>query len=195
MDTSPLTELKAVNLMLRVDGEAPVDTLDDSAFSEVATARAVLEEVARDEQTEGYAFNTDYNRQFTPDALTGHIALPADTLWIKPTGYSIGLDVVERGRKLYNLATNSYVFTTPVYLDVCMFLPFDSLPSYARSYIGIKAARRYQKNATGSQRQDLFTAEDEATARASMKKADQRARRRGTFRTAYGASLITRRPI
>ncbi|MGE6697453.1 hypothetical protein ACQKH5_07170 [Hyphomonas sp. NPDC076900] len=195
MDTSPLTELKAVNIMLRIDGEAPVSTLDDTGFSEVADALATLEEISREEQTRGWAFNTDYERQFSPDAMSGHIELPDDVLWIRPSHYSIGLDIVERDRKLYNLRTNSYVFTQPVWLDVCYFLPFDSLPSYARNLIAIRAGRRYQKNATGSARQDMFTKEDEDDAKAEMKKADQRARRRGHFRSPKGASTITRRPL
>lgn len=195
MDTSPLTELKAVNIMLRIDGEAPVSTLDDTGFSEVAGALATLEEISREEQTRGWAFNTDYARQFSPDAMSGHIELPDDVLWIRPSHFSIGLDIVERDRKLYNLRTNSYVFTQPVWLDVCYFLPFDSLPSYARNLIAIRAGRRYQKNATGSQRQDMFTREDEEDARAEMKKAEGRARRRGHFRASQGASTITRRPL
>lgn len=195
MDTSPLTELKAVNIMLRIDGEAPVSTLDDTGFSEVADALATLEEISREEQTRGWAFNTDYERQFSPDAMSGHIELPADVLWIRPSHYSIGLDIAERDRKLYNLRTNSYVFTQPVWLDVCYFLPFDSLPSYARNLIAIRAGRRYQKNATGSARQDMFTKEDEDDAKAEMKKAEGRARRRGHFRSAKGASTITRRPL
>lgn len=195
MDTSPLTELKAVNIMLRIDGEAPVSTLDDTGFSEVADALATLEEISREEQTRGWAYNTDYERQFSPDALSGHIDLPDDVLWIRPSHWSIGLDIVERDRKLYNLRTNSYVFTQPVWLDVCYFLPFNSLPSYVRNLIAIRAGRRYQKNATGSQRQDMFTQEDEADARAEMKKAEGRARRRGHFRSTRGAASITRRPL
>ncbi len=195
MAIAPLTELDAVNMILRNDGEAPVDTLDDTGFSEVADARAVLNNISAEEQTRGWAYNTDFALRILPDAITGQIALTDDILWVRPASYSVGLDVVERGRKLYNNTDHSYVFTQPVFLDICRFLPFDHLPAYARVHMAIRAARRYQAQATGSARQDSFTMEHEIKAEAEAKKADQRARRRGHFRTQRGAAAITRRPL
>jgi hypothetical protein len=195
MEIAPLTELEAVNMILRNDGEAPVDTLDDTGFSEVADARAFLRNISNEEQVRGWAFNTEYAVRVLPDALTGHIALTDDVLWVRPASYSYGLDIVERGRKLYNNQGNTYVFTGPVYIDICRLLPFNELPVYARTFIAIRAARRYQSTSTGSQRQDAFTQEHEIKAEAECKKADQRARRRGHFRTPRGIASIHRRPF
>ena len=195
MEIAPLTELEAVNIILRNDGEAPVDSLDETGFSEVADARAVLRNISNEEQTHGWAYNTEYAVRVLPDALTGHIALTDDVLWVRPASYSYGLDIVERGRKLYNNQGNTYVFTQPVYIDICRLLPFNELPAYARVHIAIRAARRYQAQATGSVRQDAFTREDEDRALASLKKSDQRSRRRGHFRTPRGYDTINRRPM
>lgn len=195
MEIAPLTELEAVNIILRNDGETPVDTLLDTGFSEVADALAMLRNISNEVQTDGWAFNTEYALRLIPDAITGHIPLSEDILWVRPSSYSYGLDIVERGRKLYNNVGNTYVFASPVYIDACRLLPFDELPAYARVYIAIRAARRYQKNSTGSSTQDQFTREDEVRAEAGCKKADQRTRRRGHFRSPKGRDSINRRPI
>jgi hypothetical protein len=195
MALAPLTELDAVNMILRNDGEAPVDSLADSGFSEVADAQAVLVNISAEEQTRGWAYNTDYEVRLVPDAISGHVTLSDDVLWVRPAAWSLGMDVIERGRKLYNLRTNSYVFTEPVTLDICRFYPFDALPAYARVHIAIRAARRYQAQGTGSPRQDSFTLEHELKAEANCLKADQRARRRGNFRRGRGLMAIQRSPM
>lgn len=195
MSIAPLTELDAVNMILRNDGEAPVDTLDDTGFSEVADASSVLNNISAEEQTRGWAYNTDYEVRLIPDAITGYIELSADVLWVRPAYLSLGMDVVERARKLYNLQTNSYVFTQPLYLDICRFFPFDAIPAYARVHVAIRAARRYQAQGTGSPKQDSFTLEHELKAEANCLKADQRARRRGHFRRGAGLNAIQRRPL
>ena len=194
MNTSPLTELDAVNIILRNDGEAPVASLDESGFSEAADAAAALEEVSRTVQDGGWAFNTDYSRKMLPD-VSQEIVLPDTTLWIRPTYVSANLSVVERGRKLYDLSNNTYEFKQAVYLDICQMLDFTELPSSARYYITLRAARLYQARSTGSPRQNSLTEIDEMRAQASLKKADNRARPRGHFRTARGRRDILRRPI
>lgn len=194
MNTNPLTELDAVNIILRNDGEAPVASLDEAGFDEAADAQAALEEVSRTVQDGGWAFNTDFKRKFTPD-INSEIALPADTLWIKPTYASQAMSVVERGRKLYDLESNSYEFPQPVYLDVCQMLDFSDLPSAARYYIAIRAARLYQSRATGSGSQNSFTEQDEMRAQASLRKADLRAKPRGMFRNPGQSRLLLRRPL
>jgi len=194
MNTNPLTELDAVNIILHNDGEAPVATLDEAGFGDAAAAQAVLEEISRTVQDGGWAFNVDFKRTFTP-SVDDEIVLPADTLWIKPTLSSQAMSLVERGRKLYDLDNNSYTFTRPVYLDVCQMLDFTDLPSAARYYITIRAARTYQARGTGSGSQNAFTEMDELRAQASLKKADLRARPRGFFRNPNNARVLVRRPL
>ena len=194
MNTTPITELDAVNIILDNDGEAPVASLDEAGFDEAAGAQAVLEEISRTVQDGGWAFNTDFNRKLSPD-LNGDIVLPADTLWVKPTFVDEAMTVVERGRKLYDLLNNTYTFTQGVHLDICQMLDFAELPSAARYYITLRAARVYQARSTGSGSQNAFTESDEARAQASLKKADLRARPRGHFRNPAQARLLVRRPL
>ena len=194
MNTNPITELDAVNIILRNDGEAPVATLEEAGFDEAADAQAALEEVSRTVQDGGWAFNTDFNRKLSPD-LNGDIVLPADTLWVKPTYVDEAMTVVERGRKLYDLVDNTYTFTKAVHLDVCQMLDFADLPSAARYYITIRAARVYQARSTGSGSQNAFTEQDEMRAQAALRKADLRARPRGFFRNPAQSRLLVRRPL
>lgn len=194
MNTNPITELDAVNIILRNDGEAPVASLDENGFSEAADAQAALEEVSRTVQDGGWAFNTDFDRKLSPD-LNDEIILPADTLWVKPTYTDEAMTIVERGRKLYDLANNTYTFSQPVHLDICQMLDFPDLPSAARYYITIRAARVYQARATGSPTQNSFTEVDEMRAQASLKKADLRARPRGHFRNPAQSRVLIRRPL
>lgn len=194
MNTNPITELDAVNIILRNDGEAPVAALEEAGFDEAADAQAALEEVSRTVQDGGWAFNTDFNRKLSPD-LNGDIVLPADTLWVKPTYVDEAMTVVERGRKLYDLVDNTYTFTKAVHLDVCQMLDFADLPSAARYYITIRAARVYQARSTGSGSQNAFTEQDEMRAQAALRKADLRARPRGFFRNPAQSRLLVRRPL
>lgn len=194
MNTNPITELDAVNIILRNDGEAPVAQLDENGFDEASDAQAALEEISRTVQDSGWAFNTDFNRKLSPD-LNGDILLPADTLWVRPSASDKAMTVVERGRKLYDLVSNSYTFNQPVHLDVCQMLDFADLPSAARYYITIRAARVYQARATGSGSQNAFTEQDEMRAQAALRKADLRARPRGHFRNPAQSRVLTRRPM
>ena len=194
MILTPLTELEAVNIILENDGEAPVNALDDSGFSESGKAQRVLREISRKVQNKGWAFNTDYERKFSPD-VSDEIVLPTNTLKIKPTYLSQELRLVERGRKLYDLDKNTYVFSTPVYLNVVQMLDFEDLPAPARDYITIRAARVYQARVTGSGSQDGFTKDEEFEALSTFKSADRQARPRGFFRNPINARLNLRRPI
>lgn len=194
MNTDPLTELDAVNIILENDGEAPVASLDEDGFADVGKAQRVLRMVSRAVQTDGWAFNTDFERKFTPN-VDDEITLPADTLYVRPAGNSAGIRVVERGRKLYNLDTNSYTFTQPVYMDICQMLDFTDLPAAARNYVSVRAARVYQASGTGSPQQNAFTENDEFYARASLRRADLRSRPRGFFRNPREARKLVRRPL
>lgn len=190
----PLSLLEAVNIILANDGETGVSALDeDNEFSESGKAEATLHEISRAIQTDGHGFNTDFERKFTP-TVGNEIELPASTLSVTPSGISETLEVVERGRKLYNLDTHSYTFTSPVYLDVVSFLAWDDLPSAVRYYVAVRAARVYQARNTGSPQQNSYTESDEMRAEAAFKKSDRRMRKRGFFRNPRNAYGLRRSP-
>ena len=72
----PMKELDAVNTMLLVAGESPVDTLDGEVLNvDAIQARQALSATSRDVQVEGWHFNTEYNVRLLPSPpLPGEVA-------------------------------------------------------------------------------------------------------------------------
>jgi len=183
MNLTATTELEAVNVILKNDGEEPVATLDENGFSPAQEAREVLHETSRRLQLHGYNFNTDKCRSFSPD-VDGFITLGSNVLAIQPVQGVEGYSLQQRGQRVYNSSTFSYEFEQPIKVNAVTFLPWDELPEYARNYIAIKAARLYQKRETTSDLMDAFTAEDEGRAKAEFRRNENRAERPNVLKTA-----------
>lgn len=168
MDLTPMTELDAVNLMLSVIGESPVNSLSVSGLADVAVAQQILEETSREVQEKGWTFNTE-DRVTLPFTAGGEINIPSNALRIKlDEGYDGSL--TQRGSRMYDRENHTYVFDTTRTLafQITYMLAFEELPQAARSYIAIAAARKFQKRAISSDQLEKFTAEDEAQAKAQL---------------------------
>lgn len=161
----PMTELDAVNAMLISIGEQPVNTLEVTDNAEVLIARNVLHQVSRQTQAVGLLCNSEKNYPLVVD-VDGYIRLPANTLKVDATDSSI--DVVMRGRRLYDRKNHTYKFKDTVYVDIVFFLPFEDLPQVARDYITIRAIRVFQSRVVGSETLYAFTAKDEMDAYMAM---------------------------
>jgi len=163
---TPITELQAVNVMLSVIGEQPVNTFEGTTYSEALLARTALHTVSRAVQTEGLACNTEEDYTLNP-TVDGYYLVPSNALDINPS--QRGLDVVWRGTKLYDRENHTDVFTTSsMDVDIIFFLPFESLPEAARYYITIKAARRFAEDTIGSVDIANFTENDEMEAQLAL---------------------------
>ena len=169
------TELEAVNIMLSAIGEAPVSSLENSSLEDVTVAKNILNETIVDVSTVGYNFNSEYNYKLVQDT-DGHINVPANAVYVDVSnrGSSIGKDLVLRGERLYDRENQTYTFTESVYVDMTLILPWDELPQYARRYITIKAARRFQNRVLGATELNGFTQLDENEALISMEQNDSR---------------------
>lgn len=170
---SLMTEHDAVNLMLTAAGETPIASLDDNRNADAIQARQTLTAVSREVQLEGWHFNTEYGVMLSPSPANGEIVVPANAVRvdIEPEHTSAYLhhDIVQRGRRLYDMARHSYVFTEGIPVTLTYFLPFDELPDTARSYIAVKAARRFRMNVTGGDDgASSLSKTDEALARALL---------------------------
>lgn len=157
----PSTELDAVNALLHLIGEQPVDSLTTSGDPQVDLAQNFLHSVSRTIQARGMHCNTEENVKLSPDAQ-GHITIPTDTLKIDATDK--GKDLVMRGSLLYDRYNHTYIFKEPVEVDLVTFLPFESLPQVVRDYITIKAARMFQVRTLGSDLLIALTEQDEREA-------------------------------
>lgn len=169
---SPLTELDAVNIMLSTIGESPVSSLAaDQSTVDVSLSRQILREVTTQVLETGWQFNTEINWVMTPTDI-GEIIIPANCIQIDSSGPDINVDVAQRGSRLYNRVTHSFVFEKSLTVDMIILLDFLEIPQACRHYITIRAARVFQQRMVGSDTLAAFTKEDEMKARAALKKLD-----------------------
>jgi hypothetical protein len=166
-----LSELEAVNTMLRIIGEAPVSTLSSPTSLDVINALADLDETSRQVQERGWMVNKEYDLELTPD-VNGYLNVDSDILRIEPTKDYKYLILTQRGTKIYNIKDRTFVFTDPVKFDVIRLLPFTDLPQALRHYIMVKAARKFQKRQISAELLDGFTEEEEAQALVSAEDQD-----------------------
>jgi len=164
---APLTELEAINEILATGADSPISTLEDNVIIDASLAKNTLRATSVEVQTQGWNFNTDENLSIAPDQ-EGYIRLPRNTLKIDTTGESAAINGVQRGPRLYNKTDKTYLFDGPVFVDITYGLDFEELPSTARLYITIKAARKYQDRYFGDPNTHSYTLQDELIARAAM---------------------------
>jgi hypothetical protein len=144
------SELEAVNRVLRMMGEAPVNSLEGQ-FGLARQAHDSLKETSRTVQAEGWSFNTDYERTLTRTAGTNEIELSSDISRVKIDPYEYpDNEVVQRGLKLYDRRKNTSVFEEDLTADVTYILSWTDLPEHARQYIMVKAGRQLQDQVLGS---------------------------------------------
>lgn len=129
-----MTELEAVNLILRALGEHPVTTVDTRhptvqlALAELNARRMVI-------LLHGYWFN-HWNVTLTPD-ISGFVYVPTGMLAFQsddPNRYII------RGDKLYDTQNQTYAITTDLYGQSTVDVAFEDMPVQARIVVANQAA-------------------------------------------------------
>lgn len=170
---SPLTELQAINIMLEVIGEAPVNTLSGTLPADVAVAQNILTQTSHALQEVGWTFNTERNYPLVPD-VDGAITLAANIVRVDQDedNDTSDYDLVQRGTTLYDRKNRTAVFTQTVKAEVVLLLPFDQIPPSARRYVTIKAARIFQSRVLGSDTLNGFTERDELEAKMAFEESE-----------------------
>lgn len=162
------TKLEAVNTMISVIGEAPINTLTGVSLPISAIqAQAALEETSRAIQSEGWHCNTEHEYELTPDAVTKKITLPQNTLKfdLDPLLYT-NVDPVQRGLKLYDRKNHTEQWDSSVKGTITFELEFEDLPEQMRHYVAVKAARVFANRFIGTREIEGFTLRDEVEAKA-----------------------------
>ena len=173
MGLARTARLDAVNTMLSVIGEAPVNTLDASSqTTDVAMAKSMLDEVSREVQAHGWHFNREYEVSLIPDA-SNNIAIPSNAarIDVEPAD-SRTKQYVQRGDKLYNKTDQTFTITAAKKCTITYMLDWDDLPETARQYIMIRAARKYQDRVVGSEKHHVFSGRDEMSALAALRSSE-----------------------
>ena len=172
MNLSPTSELEAVNQMLAIIGESPVNSLENSGVTDANVAHALLSYCSREAQIVGWHWNTEKNFPLTPNQ-EGNLMLPFNTLKVDTSGNSAGLDLVQRGNRLYDRVNHTFQFKNGVVtVELVLCLPFDQMPEAARAYVTIRAARQFQERVMGSATTQSFNAQDEYRAMAVLRDAE-----------------------
>ena len=164
------TELDAVNTMLSIIGEPPVNSISGTGRADALIAANILTEVSREVQGAGWHFNTNRDVEMVPDQF-GKIYL-ADNIVrvdIEEPNETPDIDVVVRGSYLYNRKGLTDVFSSSIKATVIYLFDFGELPEAARRYIMIRAGRIFGDRMVGSEKHNRFTTVDEYKALADMK--------------------------
>ena len=168
---TPTSTLEAINIMLSGIGETPVNSLE-SGLVDAEMAEMILNATSREVQSRGWKFNTERKYRITPVANTGEIVLPPNCIKADLSTELGEFDLVQRGSKMYDLLSHSYVINKAVEIDMVVFLEFELLPEAARNYITIRASRIFQDRTVGSDTIHGFQEKDEVYALAEMKDAE-----------------------
>ena len=162
------TKLEAVNIIISVIGEAPVNTITGVSLPVTAIqAISTLDETSKAVQSEGWHCNTEHEYELTPDSVTSKITLPQNTLKfdLDPQLYTDS-DPVQRGLKLYDRKNHTEIWTKSVKGSITFELEFEDLPEQLRHYVTVKSARVFANRFIGTREIEGFTLREEIEAKA-----------------------------
>jgi len=181
------SKLNAVNTLLAIIGEAPVNSLNAPLTGDVSLADQVIDEVSREVQGAGWSWNTMLYDSIPLDASTGQSQLPSNTLAVRfnPISYPSqrfvlrGLRLFDRVKNTYDLRSSLGVALTGnssnIVAEIVEELDWDSIPETGKRYITIRAGRIFANRAVTSASIESYTAEDEQNALQTLKRTEDMA--------------------
>lgn len=200
------SKLSAVNTLLAIIGEAPVNSLNAPLTGDASLAERTLDEVSREVQGAGWSWNTMLYDSIPLDASTGQSQLPGNTLAVRfnPVSYPSQRFVL-RGVRLFDRVRNSYDLrgslgisvtggSSDLVAEVIEELDWDSIPETGRRYIMIRAGRMFANRAVTSASLEAYTGEDEERALQILKRTEDMAQNYNFISgpdDMYGGRVIT----
>jgi Tail tubular protein len=167
------SELEAINTMLEIAGEAPVQSLALTGLLPLDRAKAKLDEISRIVQSMGWQFNTNEDVALTRN-VGNEIPVASSWLSVEPNPEYSHYKAAPRGTRLWNGRDNLWTFDKDLKGSVVDLLAWDYLPEPARQYIMIRAARAFQRSGFGSDSVDRFTQDDENLALVTLSEYESR---------------------
>lgn len=171
------TTLEVVNGCLASMGETPLSSLVEPHAMKGA-AIAELNRANKTVQSKGRWFNTE-EVSFNPDSVNGWITLAGDAIKFESGSKTAPAKpwLVQRGNRLYNLNTRSYVVGEGVEGRIVRLVPFEELPPVAADFIATTAVLKFQSNFDGDNNKRQELKEDNNRARIEFMAEDIRQRR------------------
>ena len=165
------TELSAVNSILGAIGQAPVTSINYDN-PEISFIYNLLRDANVDTQAEGWHFNTEKHVKYSPDSVTGKIAIANDVLQLDVSnGWSRReYDVVRRNGYLYDKIdhTDDFSDIQSIDLDVIKLQNYEDLPIIFRRYITYRASRMAATQLVANPNLVKLIAQQEALSRAAL---------------------------
>jgi hypothetical protein len=179
-----LSLLDAVNMVIRVAGEQPVQTLV-TGVNDTLVAQAIIAEHTLRWLTANHIMSNTFTDTWTPDS-DGHIALPANTLFVTATDRTINITQRDSDPvRLWNIDENTYVFDEALELQIVVGTPFDELPVPSQLAIVDSSRREYQMIMQGDTYMDTVLREDSVMSKAQARAKDTTAKRSTLFNNPY----------
>lgn len=170
LPTGRMTELEAVNRMLRTIGEFQTESLTAPEREDVQRAIDELRSHTRDIQASGWWFNTEEAIRLPVDGDT-KIPIPSHFSRADPTDRF--KNYVQRGAFFYDKENHTDVgFTEAIEVDAIIRLPFDDLPHEAQLLILLVAGRAFQEAELGEVVESRFSLEALQRAREALDEAE-----------------------
>lgn len=161
---TPTTELQAVNTLLSIIGEAPINTITNQTGVDVAQAIQILDETNVEVQSRGWHFNTDVEKTVTIDN-NNKIPVASNVVQVDAAKSVSALwDIVLRDGFIYNLKEHTDIFTDAPIVDQITIQKFEAIPEVFRKLIVTRAGRKFQARVVGSTELQAFTEFDEQQA-------------------------------
>ena len=138
------TLLDAVNVLLTNIGEMPVDSLENQQIQDARMAERTLLEFAKEGQTRGWSWNTEYKFPFGVDAVTSEINIPTSCIKFLVSPYQTDGRYVLRGTRIYDTEKRTYKIDpndAPLEADVIWLLSWNDSPEAFNRWVTIRAAR------------------------------------------------------
>jgi hypothetical protein len=165
------TELSAVNSILGAIGQAPITSINYDN-PEISFIYNLLRDANVDTQAEGWHFNTEKHVKYSPDSVTGKIAIANDVLQLDVSnGWSRReYDVVRRNGYLYDKIdhTDDFSDIESIDLDVIKLQNYEDLPIIFRRYITYRASRMAATQLVANPNLVKLIAQQEALSRAAL---------------------------
>ena len=188
MQNGLMSELDAVNKILAVAGDSPVQTLEDE-YVQAKLARQILTRASRKVQSRGWWFNEDESVNLVPD-IDGNITLATNVI-AAIANDDVG-SIIQRGNRLYNRTERTYTFTKPVSADIVIALEWTELPQSAREHITDVACAQYNMDFFGAQELRSGLKENESMSYLILKQADLESRDTNMLRNARSYNIAFR---
>ncbi|TAJ97148.1 MAG: hypothetical protein EPO10_22775 [Reyranella sp.] len=158
------TKLEAINTMLGAIGSSPVQSLTVSVDGDVTTALTILDETLKEVLSQGWDFNTD-TRYPIARTIDNEYLVPSNVAAIDVSDEHPEVRATQRAGKMWDQENHTFTWDRDLTFNITWLFPFDELPQTAKNYIALKAARRFQGRALGSDNLGKYAENDEMEAR------------------------------